>query len=96
MFFTILVRNFGLGSNFRHRIDRKRNEQKNFLACVYFIHTGNYNPKYCDKNDQTLKVQLNKNSFWMMTPLREFGFKCIANKHEVCGDSKCKCLCHPS
>jgi len=70
--------------------------KKNFLVCVYFIHTGNYNPKYCDKIDQTLKVQLDKNSLWMKTPLREFGFKCIANKHELCGDSKCKCLCHQS
>jgi len=30
--------------------------------------------------------------FWLQTPLREFGYKCIANKHELC--KGCKCLCH--
>jgi len=29
---------------------------------------------------------------WIQTPLREFGYKCIANKHELC--KGCKCLCH--
>ncbi len=33
-------------------------------------------------------------NFWIKTPLNEFGFKCIANKHELCSYSKCKCLCH--
>jgi len=41
-----------------------------------------------------MSVQLDKNSFWMKTKLSEFGFKCIANKHELCGYSICKCICH--
>ena len=47
-----------------------------------------------DRDDQTLKILLDANSSWIKTPLKEFGFKCIANKHGSCGDSKCKCLCH--
>jgi len=31
-------------------------------------------------------------SEWIQTPLREFGYKCIENKHELC--KGCKCLCH--
>jgi len=41
-----------------------------------------------------MKAQLGENSLWANTPLSEFGFKCIANKHGLCIDSKCKCLCH--
>jgi len=41
-----------------------------------------------------MKAQLGENSLWTNTQLSEFGFKCIANKHELCIDSKCKCLCH--
>jgi len=33
-----------------------------------------------------------KLQFWLPTPLREFGYKCIENKHELC--KGCKCLCH--
>jgi len=33
-----------------------------------------------------------KLQFWIQTPLREFGYKCIENKHELC--KGCKCLCH--
>ncbi len=33
-----------------------------------------------------------KLQFWTQTPLREFGYKCIENKHELC--KGCKCLCH--
>ncbi len=65
-----------------------------FVVCVYFIHTCNYNQKCCKINDQKLSVQIGKNSFWIKTPLDEFGFKCIASKHELCSDLKCKCLCH--
>jgi len=31
-------------------------------------------------------------SEWIQIPLREFGYKCIENKHELC--EGCKCLCH--
>ncbi len=33
-----------------------------------------------------------KLQFWTQTPLREFGYKCIEDKHELC--KGCKCLCH--
>ncbi len=33
-----------------------------------------------------------KSQFWIHTPLSEFGYKCIENKHELC--KGCKCLCH--
>jgi len=35
-----------------------------------------------------------KNNFWIETPLHEFGSKCVMDKHELCMDSRCKCLCH--
>jgi hypothetical protein len=31
---------------------------------------------------------------WKETPLSKFGFKCVMNKHGVCVDSLCECLCH--
>jgi len=31
-------------------------------------------------------------SEWIQTPLREFGYRCIEDKHELC--KGCKCLCH--
>lgn len=31
---------------------------------------------------------------WVKTPLSAFGFKCIMNKHELCTDVKCQCVCH--
>ncbi len=34
------------------------------------------------------------NSIWIKTPLSDFGFKCIMNKHDVCVDFSCGCLCH--
>jgi len=33
-------------------------------------------------------------SAWIETFLSEFGFKCVANKHELCCDDTCVCLCH--
>ena len=38
------------------------------------------------------KFETEKLQFWLQTPLREFGYKCIENKHELC--KGCKCLCH--
>ncbi len=67
---------------------------KNFVVCVFFIHTKYYNAKFSKKNESELKIQLGVQSIWTKTSLKEFGFKCIANKHESCNDSKCKCLCH--
>ena len=58
-------------------------------------------------NIRTKKIQVNKTSnlgtansaildeksqSWIQTPLSEFGYKCIENKHELC--KGCKCLCH--
>ena len=34
------------------------------------------------------------NSIWIKTPLSEFGFKCVMNKHDICVDFSCGCLCH--
>ncbi len=31
---------------------------------------------------------------WIETPLSEFGHKCIMNKHDICTDLSCGCLCH--
>jgi len=50
----------------------------------------------------TLDSNLGKNdehgvendSIWIQTPLRNFGPKYIMNKHDLCTDVKCKCLCH--
>ena len=33
---------------------------------------------------------------WIETPLSKFGFKCVMNKHDICVDSSCECLCHQS
>jgi len=33
-------------------------------------------------------------NLWTETPLKDFGFKCIASKHDLCSDEKCVCLCH--
>ena len=35
------------------------------------------------------------NSFWTETLLSNFGFKCLMNKHNICTEDKCQCLCHP-
>ena len=42
-----------------------------------------------EENSSTLEE---KSQSWIQTPLREFGYKCIENKHELC--KGCKCLCH--
>ncbi len=31
---------------------------------------------------------------WKETPLSKFGFKCVMNKHGICVDSLCECICH--
>ncbi len=49
--------------------------------------------KFHSPYDSSQKNHVESN-FWTETPLGEFGFKCIANKHELCNDLKCKCLCH--
>jgi len=38
------------------------------------------------------KFETEKLQFLLQTQLREFGYKCIENKHELC--KGCKCLCH--
>ncbi len=42
-----------------------------------------------EENSSTLDE---KSLYWIQTPLREFGYKCIENKHDLC--EGCKCLCH--
>ncbi len=36
----------------------------------------------------------NDTATWIETPLSKFGFKCVMNKHDLCVDSSCECLCH--
>ena len=31
---------------------------------------------------------------WTETPASKFGFKCMADKHDLCKDDWCECLCH--
>lgn len=45
-----------------------------------------------EKVDETV---VENNSIWKQTPLRDFSSKCIMNKHDLCTDEKCQCLCHP-
>jgi len=48
------------------------------------------------KNKNTTTENVNSpNSIWINTPLSKFGFKCVMNKHDLCADEKCQCLCHP-
>ena len=35
------------------------------------------------------------NTFWTEKLLSNFGFKCLMNKHDLCNEDKCQCLCHP-
>ena len=49
------------------------------------------------KNDSLKKSdELGKKngSMWKQTPLSDFSSKCIMNKHAMCQDPKCKCICH--
>jgi hypothetical protein len=36
----------------------------------------------------------NKNTVNTDTLLSKFGFKCLMNKHDLCTEGKCECLCH--
>ena len=47
---------------------------------------------YIEKIDEYDAVK--NNSVWTQTPFRDFGFKCIMNKHEFCTDLKCVFFCH--
>ena len=49
------------------------------------------------KHDDLEKIDesdVETNSIWTQTPLRDFSSKCIMNKHDLCTDGKCQCLCH--
>ena len=48
------------------------------------------------KNKHTNPVNTNSPySIWTDTLLSKFGFKCLMNKHDLCTEDKCECLCHP-
>lgn len=48
------------------------------------------------ENKHTDNKDLNPSHFnWTETLLSDFGFKCLMNKHDLCDDDKCRCLCHP-
>jgi len=72
---------------------RKMNK-KNFVVYVHLIHTIDYKLNFSKENDSILAIEVGMRNIWIKTSLNEFGFKCIANKHELCSDYKCKCLCH--
>jgi hypothetical protein len=60
--------------------------EEHFLKChIFWVH----------KSEKIDEPDVENYSIWTHTPLRDFGSKCIMNKHSVCCDSKCKCLCHP-
>lgn len=45
-------------------------------------------------DEKEIKKQDSQHSIWTETPLSKFGNKCVMNKHKLCIDSKCECLCH--
>ena len=47
--------------------------------------------QYTSENDES---GVKNDSIWTKTPLRDFCFKCIMNKHNLCHNPKCACLCH--
>ena len=47
-----------------------------------------------NKNADTIIENLS-DSIWRQTPVRDFGFKCVMSKHDLCTDLNCKCFCHP-
>jgi len=49
--------------------------------------------RHQNKNANTLNVN-SLYSIWTETQLSKFGFKCLMNKHDLCTDAKCECLCH--
>jgi len=50
------------------------------------------------QSEESLEIEIEKqdfkHSFWTETPLSKFGFKCMMNKHQLCIDPTCQCLCH--
>jgi hypothetical protein len=77
----------------------KQNVQKYFeniskITSQYFDYVKLIGQFFETKNDRDILVnEIPMLGFeWIRTPLREFGFKCIANKHDSC--KGCGCLCH--
>jgi hypothetical protein len=52
------------------------------------MYTKNHNLEEINESD------VKNDSIWTQTPLRDFSSKCIMTEHNLCHDSKCKCLCH--
>ena len=46
-------------------------------------------------HNQNLTDENLSSSIWVHVPLRNFGFKCMMAKHDLCDWTKCECLCHP-
>jgi glucose dehydrogenase len=49
--------------------------------------------KHKNKNKNTVNTN-SPYSIWTDTLLSKFGFKCLMNKHDLCTEGKCECLCH--
>jgi hypothetical protein len=59
--------------------------EEHLLKCYIFLES---------KSERIDESYVENDSIWMHVPLRDFGSKCIMNKHDVCTDKKCQCLCH--
>jgi hypothetical protein len=68
--------------------------EKIILKKLYNIRTKKIEEVYKTSSLSTANSTIldEKSQSWIQTPLSEFGYKCIENKHELC--KGCKCLCH--
>ncbi len=68
--------------------------EKIILKKLYNIRTKKIEVVYKTSSLSTANSAIldEKSQSWIQTPLSEFGYKCIENKHELC--KGCKCLCH--
>lgn len=50
--------------------------------------------KLHNESEKIDKSDVENDSIWMQVSLRDFGFKCMMNKHDLYHYPKCVCLCH--
>jgi hypothetical protein len=67
-----------------HAIKLQDIEERLLKCYIFWIH----------KLEKIGEPYVENDSIWTHTPLRDFGSKCILNKHNLCRDQKCACLCH--
>ena len=66
--------------------------EKIFLKKLHSIKEKRSVNKTVSPSTSNSAILNKKSQSWIQTPLSEFGYKCIENKHELC--KGCKCLCH--